>query len=436
MNQNLQTRIRWDRAAIPAHEEGSRYLLLEVEASRSEDAPPREPLNLALAIDTSGSMAGAPVEAAKRAALQVIETLGAGDRLSLIHFSSQAASLFEGMLMDPEGRRRAMQIVGSLRAGGGTDLSGGWFEAARCVSEVIDREEATSGRILMISDGFANRGITDPAELLHHAREIARRGVITSALGIGDGYSPLQLDALAEGGGGRLHDAATPEETYRLILAELGEMRAVVASQLTVRIEAEEAQFESVNDAPVGPQPGSFFLGELTESETRPLALHLRWPASPPGTRRSVRLSLSWIAPGEESTRTETFTQELPVVSAAELDAIAPDLEVRARIADLKEAAVAYQSMRDNENRDYAMAQERYRAAQAQHSELLQSLPDAEERRERFARQQERVSRAWHGRSKLDAYVQSKKSMKGEWMFEERERARREREDRGSGLGS
>jgi len=26
--------------------------------------------------------------------------------------------------------------------------------------------------------------------------------------------------------------------------------------------------------------------------------------------------------------------------------------------------------------------------------------------------------------------------MKGEWMFEERERARREREDRGSGLGS
>ena len=83
-----------------------------------------------------------------------------------------------------------------------------------------------SGHVVLLSDGHANEGIVDPSSLRSHADEMASRGVTTSAVGVGNGYSPLQLEALSEGGLGRLHDAGTPDEMIETILGELGEVDA------------------------------------------------------------------------------------------------------------------------------------------------------------------------------------------------------------------
>ena len=63
-------------------------------------------------------------------------------------------------------------------------------------------------RVVVLSDGKANQAMVDLGELLP-CRPAGRRGR-TSAVGIGDDYAPLQLQALADHGGGRLHDAAMP----------------------------------------------------------------------------------------------------------------------------------------------------------------------------------------------------------------------------------
>ena len=66
-----------------------------------------------------------------------------------------------------------------------------------------ERHGPTQNRVIVLSDGHANRGLVEPGELGHHAAELRKRGLYTSTVGIGDNYSPVQLDAIAEHGGGR-----------------------------------------------------------------------------------------------------------------------------------------------------------------------------------------------------------------------------------------
>ena len=55
-----------------------------------------------------------------------------------------------------------------------------------------------SHRVLLLSDGQANEGISEARELAHHTRGLLERGIITSAVGIGDGYDELVLGGMAE----------------------------------------------------------------------------------------------------------------------------------------------------------------------------------------------------------------------------------------------
>ena len=59
------------------------------------DAPARRaPINVALVLDRSGSMSGAPLEAAKAAARRFASFLGADDRLSVVVFDDAVETIF------------------------------------------------------------------------------------------------------------------------------------------------------------------------------------------------------------------------------------------------------------------------------------------------------------------------------------------------------
>jgi Ca-activated chloride channel homolog len=81
-----------------------------------------------------------------------------------------------------------------------------------------------SHRLMLLSDGQANEGITDRSKLARHADELRARG-ITSAGGIGDGYDEERLGAMAVADGGRLHDTGKAREIGEVVLGELREGR-------------------------------------------------------------------------------------------------------------------------------------------------------------------------------------------------------------------
>ena len=66
---------------------------------------------------------------------------------------------------------------------GARTSGGGWLSGCQQVAEAIGR--SNGARCLLMSDGQANMGITDPGDLERHARELQQRGVVTSTFGVG-----------------------------------------------------------------------------------------------------------------------------------------------------------------------------------------------------------------------------------------------------------
>ncbi len=285
-----------------------RLLVASVVAPARPAAAEALPLNLALVIDRSGSMSGAPIEAARRAAAGVVERLGPKDSLSIVSFETAPHVHLDAATMDEAGRRRAQQVLGELVAEGTTNLSGGWLHGARCVAGRMRDGEATQNRVVLLSDGFANQGVTDAVELRKHAEELRLRSLFTTTVGIGDGYNPELLQTLAEYGGGRLHDAERAEEIIEVVLGELGEARATAADDLSLILAWPRSvspellgvyPSRTTDLAPPGHDAIEVTLGTLTAGSRRLAVFRLGdLPAGPAGGSLSFIARLRWRRPG------------------------------------------------------------------------------------------------------------------------------------------
>ena len=88
--QGLQLTATFDNPVVPANTRESRTLEILVTASDGHSGRPyraRRPLNIALVIDKSRSMAqGGKMDDAKLAAIRLLEQLQPGDRFALVAF--------------------------------------------------------------------------------------------------------------------------------------------------------------------------------------------------------------------------------------------------------------------------------------------------------------------------------------------------------------
>ena len=98
---------RWDKDVVPANEARRRGLLIDISAV-GEATTERRGSNLGLIIDRSGSMGVHNMEAAKDAAIGVVENLGKEDHLTVVDYDTQISVLVNGITMTDEGKSRAI----------------------------------------------------------------------------------------------------------------------------------------------------------------------------------------------------------------------------------------------------------------------------------------------------------------------------------------
>lgn len=215
-----------------------RYLVTRLSAKRAEveRKGDRASLNIALAIDASGSMSGGKLEAAKAAAIGLAERLTERDRLTVVSFASDVRVHLDAVAVTEANLAAIRREIGLLDTRGMTDLSGGWFVGVECAARIAEAEPALTPRVIILSDGHANEGITNPAELREHAGELRLRGVLTSCLGIGDDYDENLLRGIAENGGGRLHDAELTSEISAVLLGELDDIFGTVVEDASIAL--------------------------------------------------------------------------------------------------------------------------------------------------------------------------------------------------------
>lgn len=215
--------------------------LLRIEGDAPADDA-RAPLNLAFVLDRSGSMGGAKLEAVKRAARDLILRLHPDDRVSVVAFDDEVRTVARAGSADEQaGLLRALM---ALDTGGCTNLSGGWLQGRALVHEHVHRGGGAKGavnRVVLLTDGLANRGVTDPAVLRRLCSEALEARVSTTTVGVGADYDETLLGDLAEAGGGATYYIERLDQTGGIFEEELEGLLSLAAQNLTVRIRARTA---------------------------------------------------------------------------------------------------------------------------------------------------------------------------------------------------
>jgi len=229
--------VRTDRELVSAAGRSTRYTLTSIVAPRAERTDARPPANVSIVLDRSGSMGGQKFELARRAVDHALRLLRSEDRFSLVVYDEHIDVLVESTLATPEARRHAGQRLESVHPRGSTDLCGGWLAGCEQVARYIT--DGGAGRCLLLTDGLANHGTTDRETIVNHARELRRRGVVTSTFGVGADFDERLLQQMADAGAGHFYFIERPVQIPDFLTSELGETLEVVASGVTLTVDVD-----------------------------------------------------------------------------------------------------------------------------------------------------------------------------------------------------
>jgi Ca-activated chloride channel family protein len=256
--------------------DGDAWLRIAVQADPVEAKGSRMPVDLTLVIDRSGSMSGAKMKEANRAALEAIGALRRGDRVTVISFDDGAAVHSNNLRVgidDPSGLRAA---INALHGRGGTDMVAG----LRQVVATLDGSGATqrTRRVMLLSDGRPNTegGLV---ELTHQLRAA---GAVMSTLGLGRDYNEDLMARLADAGLGSYYFVDEGQDLAAVFAKELDAAAAVVGREAVAEVQLKHGTrlnkvlgFEH--------QQGSAFvtipLGDLYAGRTIDVLSELRHPA-------------------------------------------------------------------------------------------------------------------------------------------------------------
>ncbi|MCC6743984.1 MAG: VWA domain-containing protein [Acidobacteria bacterium] len=284
------------------------------------DAPQaaRPPLNVGLAIDRSGSMSGSKLAQACEAARYCVRQLGSRDRVSIVDFDDEVRTLVHGRPVADAASIE--QAIGSIEAGGSTALFDGW---TRCVDEVgSGLSKHGINRVILLTDGQANVGVTDPRAFEHWAGLLAARGVETSTIGIGSDFAEDLLEAVARLGGGTSWYVETPEDFHRIFEHEFGRLAAQMGHRVSLGIEPEPGvRVVGVHNGFATNSLGRFQLPNLVHGTTLDVVIRLELPelAECKG-RKLASLRLAWMP---QSNRTG---RRLVLRKSVRADVVAPEV--------------------------------------------------------------------------------------------------------------
>ena len=394
-----------------AWEEGGsvRYLVAEL-AGRGEATPRRElpALNLALAIDVSGSMAGDKIDAARRAARAVAEAMTERDRLSIIAFDSTAEVLLDARPMDQAGRAAAVAAIAGLVDRGGTNLFEGWLLAAERGAVAMAAALQASPRVLLLSDGQANEGVTGRDEIARHVGALLERGVVTSALGIGDGYDEELLGAMVEAGGGNLHDAEHATEIGEVVLGELQAGRDALVERVTLRVSVPaNLRAEVVGAWAHAALPGviEVMVGSLMPDQTKRVVFRLHCPAGAPGTAILLGVSAGGALPESgDAVEARPAEAELRLTRSAENKAQPRDAARSLAVVQAWQAEALRRAVRMNREGDRRAARHFLERELRWMEPYARGIPGTETLLAELILVQRRVSEAWDERTRKEVF--------------------------------
>jgi len=243
-----------------------------------EDRPVQH-ADLVIVLDRSGSMQGQKIDDARQAVMQLVDRLTARDRLALVTYSNGVQTVSPLISMDDDHRRQVKAAVQKIYSGGGTNLGGGLQQG---IATLMQTPAAGRQRkVILISDGLANQGITDPQALGRMAGGAVEQNYTVSTVGVGYDFNEVLMTTIADHGAGRYYFLENPNAFAQVFEKEFEATRNVAATGLEIRVPLKKGiQLMHAGGYPVKIKDGHAIVhpGDLLSGQQRKMFLTFKVP--------------------------------------------------------------------------------------------------------------------------------------------------------------
>ena len=316
----------------------------------------RPRLNLSLVLDRSGSMQGEKMMRAREATAYCIDQLLPADRLSVVIFDNQIEVLIPSQLV--ENKARLKGLLQEVFARNSTALHEAWVRGGMQVSEHL--MDNAVNRVVLITDGLANEGLTNVDQIVSQVRGLADRRVSTSTIGIGDDFNEDLLVPMASAGGGNSWHVKTADDMQRIFAVELEGLIAQVAHTVTLGlVPADGVRLADVlNDFELG-ETGRYKLPNLQSGSPLDVVVQLRVPEQTVGTKlRLLDLRLGYTPQEMKAAEVARQVFEVEFASEQEVMSLPVNHEVAKAVQMLMNARARAEAVRRMDRGDFAGSQQ------------------------------------------------------------------------------
>ena len=192
----------------------------------------RAPVNMAIVLDRSGSMAGEKLARAREAAIKAIGLLQSGDIVSVVTYDSVVNVVVPATKVDD--KQSIYRAIRRITDGGSTALFAGVSKGASEVRKFLDKTRVN--RVILLSDGLANVGPSTPSELGQLGSSLGKEGISVTTIGLGLGYNEDLMTQLAGMSDGHHAFVQNSADLNRIFAAEFNTALTVVANQFNIII--------------------------------------------------------------------------------------------------------------------------------------------------------------------------------------------------------
>lgn len=263
-------------------------------AKKVEKKKERLPLNMAIVLDRSGSMSSEGKLAYAKQAIQfIIKNLNRRDTVSVVTYDDKV-----DVILPPTkalDKKMIEQLISKIEPGGSTNLSGGLLEGFSMVRKNLRTGQIN--RVLLISDGLANVGITDPKRIQEITSQRTRGGITVSTFGVGQFFNEKLLTGIAEYGSANYYYIDQSDKIPEIFSRELEGLLAVVAQNCTIRIKSRNGtsvenvygyKFQSAGDEAI------IKMGDVVSEEKKLALVKLMPPKKDRGLLSIARITFSY----------------------------------------------------------------------------------------------------------------------------------------------
>ena len=283
----------------------SMALTLYADELPADENLPTQHVDMVIVLDQSGSMQGQKIEFARQAISTLLSGLSEQDRFAVIGYADGVWK-YSGLESVSESKRREFYtIIANLHPGGNTNLGAGLQEGINTLLHA--QGQGNIEKLILISDGLANRGIVDTNALGNIASIAVQREFAISSVGVGHDFNEQLMTAIADRGAGNYYYLANPQAFADVFQKEFQDSKSVVAQVPEICIPLPEgATLISASGYPIHVEGNDAVVhpGDLLSGQRRKLFLNFKVPVHREMSYEFSNIRLNYHYQGLAYTRT------------------------------------------------------------------------------------------------------------------------------------